>query len=109
MGCLHSQAAYHANRAAVALQLNNAAGAAEDAERALALSPDHVAARLRAAKACMALQHAEVRTLDALGLAQSCSDVCCVLAACRVPLRARAAAEAGAQHRAQRQVGLHGA
>ena len=55
------QAAYHANRAAVALQLANMAGAVEDAEEAIRLNPQHVAARMRAAKAHLALRQPLVR------------------------------------------------
>ena len=53
------RAAYHANRAAAALQLRNFAGAVEDAEHAVRLSPTHVQSRLRAAKAYMALVNPE--------------------------------------------------
>ena len=56
------QAAYHANRAAVAMQLDNASGAVEDAEEAVKLNPQHVAAHLRAAKGYMALRQPEVRS-----------------------------------------------
>jgi regulator of sirC expression with transglutaminase-like and TPR domain len=58
----HVQAAYHANRAAVALQLGNFAGAAADAEQAVQLCPDHSAARLRAARALVAMHTPEART-----------------------------------------------
>lgn len=47
------RAAYHANRAAAALQLRNFAGAADDAQQAVRLCPTHTQARLRAAKAYM--------------------------------------------------------
>ena len=53
--------AYHANRASAALRLGNAAGAAEDAEHAVRLAPDHLVARLRAGKARLQLREAEVR------------------------------------------------
>ncbi len=64
-----TKAAYHSNRAAVALRLKNACGAAEDAEHAVRLCPHHVGAHLRAARAYTALHNAEASsTMAALHL-----------------------------------------
>ena len=63
-----AQAVYHANRASVALHLGNHAGAVEDAEQALRLSPTYASAHLRAAKAHLALRQPLVRTLPSVNL-----------------------------------------
>ena len=55
-----SRAVYHANRASAALRLGNAAGAAEDAEHAVSISPGSAVAHLRAARSHVLLRHPEV-------------------------------------------------